>query len=210
MGDEMKKGKMNLLLTLGLGIGVGLGLLTASLEAKESKLLRSFNFSKTERIPKSLIQLKEILLDYENFCMRGCKYTISHLKTLKVLEEIQGEGEKTFTLWDEVEGLGGIATYHSVKLTETADGQHLETISTIPSAEVRTELRQKYGLAHKTPFSSMEVTWEINQMNDAQGGSEVTYFISAASSDARLNMFHKKVIAGMAETTKQMFKHLRD
>ena len=138
--------------------------------------------------------------------MDGCKYKVSHLKTTKILsQEEDGEGKKIY-LWDEVEGLGAIKTFHEVRVSEKEEGHSLLITSSIPSAEVREELRKKYNLNHKTPFSEMDVSWEIKE---AAESSEVTYTIHAESSDPTLSMFHKKVMEGMKETANQLFGHLR-
>lgn len=109
--------------------------------------------------------IKEILIDYENYCESGCKYKLTGIQEMKKMEIVD---PNHFFIWSHVDN---IKTYKYFSYIEVIEGgQNKVSIrNTYPSSNEVNRLSKVYRLPHSTPFIASETLWTIEEKFDSSG-----------------------------------------
>ncbi|MBF0300929.1 MAG: hypothetical protein HQK51_19630, partial [Oligoflexia bacterium] len=111
--------------------------------------------------------VKEIILDYENYCENGCKYKLTAVKENKKVEIVD---PNHIFIWTYVDNIKAYKYFSYVEVIENAANKNKIIIrNSYPSSNEVKRLKNIYRLPHSTPFITAETLWTIEEKFDHNG-----------------------------------------
>lgn len=172
---------------------------------------KAYLAEKSENIAKKKEILQEIITDYANYCISGCKYTLEGIKEMKIVEK---NNPNHFYVWVHV---GGPKTYKYFSQIDIIPGSinngYCTTIrNTYPSEEDATRLQNEYNLPHNVPFDSSVATWTLTERYDTSGNflyTTVNYSAEMQTSSMLLNIMGRIIKKTLNRTAEDLFTSLK-
>ncbi|MBF0362368.1 MAG: hypothetical protein HQK49_15230 [Oligoflexia bacterium] len=175
-------------------------LFSANVDAKIFTITKNGDF----KLRKNVI--KEILLDYENYCNQGCKYKLTGIESIKKVEVVDANH---MFIWTYVDNIKQYKYFSYIEVVAN-DLNKVTIINTYPSWEEVDRLISSYQLSHSTPFVSGETIWTIEEKFDSQGNwshTNVDYFSSFYASFL-ISIFGKKINQNLEITANDLFQDM--
>lgn len=174
-----------------------------------SAMAATFSVEDTVKIAKRISDLKEIILDVENTCSSGCRYKLSNVREMKLVEKIN---ENHFYTWMYIAARRDSAQYSEVIVKETAPSEMFISSNTPESSTIK-RLKEKYGHSHFGIIDRIESNWTLKENFDSNGefiDTSVKYYNKAISNSALIRLFSGTVRAEMRKTMNEMFSNLKE
>ncbi|MBF0315490.1 MAG: hypothetical protein HQK50_18300 [Oligoflexia bacterium] len=144
-----------------LSLSLNVFLLSSSFTNAHAK---TFQISKTKEFLGNRDQLKGIILSYESYCKSGCKYMLSDVEEIKVLDRTN---PNHFYIWTKIAGIRTFMYFSGIEIIES-DGQTVIKLST-PKKEQIQYLKSKYALEHVPLFSNNDASWTLTDKYRSDG-----------------------------------------
>lgn len=173
-----------------------------------SAFAASFLVEKSHYSNRRATELRDIVLDVANTCASNCKYKMSGIKEMKLLETPDKNHQY---IWFHVEDIRDTKQYQEVEITELGEG-HFSVISRFPPKEKIQDLEKKYTHPHETFFDVMESHWVLQEEKDPQKGflrTKVDYSTKAETSSFTIILFSGTVRKKMEATALEMMENLK-
>jgi hypothetical protein len=169
---------------------------------------KTFTVQKSEQIAKRMEELKEVMLDIENFCERGCRYKLSNVREFKIVEK---EDENHIYSWMYVDSTRDSKSFTLTTISLDEQGV-LKLESKYPERQKIKELKEKSGLSHSSVFDDVQTVWTMKEIFDENGQfvtTQVDYVTKAEGDSFILRMFAGMVRSGLEQTAKELFVALK-
>ncbi len=167
-----------------------------------------FTVEKSVQIPKRAEEIKQIVMDIENFCESGCRYKLSNVREFKIVEK---EDENHIYSWMFVDSTKDSKTF-SVTVVNQDESGVITMETSYPSREKIRELKEKTGLSHNSFFDDITTKWTLKEIFDQNGefvSTQVDYRTRAEGDSMLIRMFAGMVRTGLEQTAKELFIPLK-
>lgn len=187
-------------------IVLGVLLLTGASQVFAAELVR---YEETTVIAKSQEQVLAALLDYGNWCEKGCKYASPGV----IVDEKIALRQKPdrFYTWTWIRDIKDTKYFSEITVKRSADATTIESRALTRSEQsVIDELKKATGRAHDVLFDTSLNLVTVRPLPAANGTSQAQVtFATAVTVSGFLAMFPEKLRKGLKESTQAVFAALR-
>ena len=133
-----------------------ISIILTSLLLSFSSQAKIFKLENNSTIQKNIDDALKIFLDLENYCNKSCKYKLTDVEEVKIVEWIDKDH---FYTWMHVNGLRTFKyfSYYTIE----SDRNVTKVTTSYPSKSEVDRLSKNYKLPHKTPFKSSYTVWKF-------------------------------------------------